>query len=240
MINIDKFKDFIYLVANKSGRGTLTPAQFNTATERGLYAWTNNQVANQKQFQPGSPISQTSFEMDAIATEKLRHLKENRDVRVISGKMFLPDGTNTDVNGEIMPGMWFPSRISHKYTFKGNIKNPAIEIVKDSEWNLRLGSYIVEPSTGYPIGNYQSNYLLIAPSSIIITNFVYVRNPTKPVWGYTTTNSRPLYDAATSVDLDAPESAMNEIAMIVLEFIGIRIREQELVQAAAGLENKGV
>lgn len=240
MINIDKFKEFVYLEANKSGRGTLTPSQFNSAVKSALYSWTSNQIGNQKQFQSGNPVSQTSFELDSISTEKLRHLKEVRNIRVVNGKMYLPDGVNVDVNTEIMPTMWFPSRLSHKLLSHGKVLNPNIEIVKDSEWNIRLNSSIVAPSSKYAIGNYQNEYLLVEPSSIITATFVYVRNPNTPIWGYTVTNGRPAYNSATSTDIDAPESTSNEIAMITLQLLGIRNREAELAQAAAGLENKGV
>jgi FMN phosphatase YigB (HAD superfamily) len=43
-----------------------------------------------------------------------------------------------------------------------------------------------------------------------------------------------------SIDIDAPESAMNEIAMMTLELIGIKIRDAELLQAATSMENKGI
>lgn len=241
MINIDKFKTFITTVANKNSRGNLTPEQFNSITERALFAWTNNQIANQKQYQPGNPISQTSFELDAISMAKLTHLKETRDVRVVNGLMGLPNGTNIDVNSLVMPTMWFPSRILHKYTSNGKIVSQPIDIVKDSEWVLRLNSNIVAPTKKRAIANYQNNHLLIEPSNLInLVTLTYVRNPLTPIWFYTVVNGRPVYDSINSVDVDAPESAMNEIAMIALELIGIRIREQELVQSAASMENKGV
>lgn len=240
MINIDKFKTFLYTVANKSGKGTLTPVQFDSITERALYAWTNNQLSNQKQYNQEAK-SQTSFELDTISIEKVHHLKENRSIRVVDGMMGLPEGTNTDVNSVIMPTMWFPSRMTHKYQSNGVVKTKPITIVKDFEWALNLDSNIVAPTKAHAIANYQSNYLLIEPSdSIILINFVYARNPLTPIWAYTVTNNRPVYDSANSVNIDAPESAFNEIAMLALEFLGIRIREEELVQAALGMENKGV
>lgn len=241
MINIDKFKTFIYTVANKGGRGTLSPTQFNSITKQALFAYTNNQLSNQKQYQPGQPFSQTSMDMDQASIDRLRHLKEIRDIRVVDGEMNLPDGVNKDVNGVVMPTYWTHSRLSHKFQSHGNIITQPVEIVSDNQWAVRLGSHIVSPTKKRAIGNYQSNKVLIEPSNLInLVTLAYIRNPNDPVWGYDVTNSRPVYNATTSVDLDAPEQAFNEIAMIALELIGIKIREQELVQAAAGLENKGV
>lgn len=241
MINIDKFKTFVFTVANKGGRGTLSPTQFNSITKQALFAWTNNQLSNQKQYQPGQPFSQTSLDLDQASIDRLRHLKETRDIRVISGEMPLPDGVNTDINGSIMPSYWTHSKLSHRYQSHGNIVTQPIKVINDNQWATRLGSDIVFPTKKRAIGNYQSDKVIVEPSSLInLVTLSYVRNPNTPIWAYDVTNSRPVYNATNSVDLDAPEQAFNEIAMIALELIGIKIREQELVQAAAGLENKGV
>jgi len=241
MINIDKFKTFVFTVANKSGRGTLSPAQFNSITKQALFAWTNNQLSNQKQYQLGQPISQTSLDIDQASIDRLRHLKETRDIRVINGEVEIPDGIKTDVRGSVMPSYWTHSRLSHKYQSHGNIVTHPIEVVNDNQWAIRLGSNIVVPTKKRAIGNYQSDKILIEPSNLInLVTLSYIRNPNTPIWAYDVTNNRPAYNAANSTDLDAPEQAFNEIAMIALELIGIKIREQELVQAATGLENKGV
>jgi hypothetical protein len=241
MINIDKFKTFVYLVANKSGRGTLTPAQFNSATDRGVIAWHNNQISNQKEYQPGQPVPRTSLDLDQAALDRLRHLKETRTIPTPGGEMPIPDGVNTDVNNDVMPEYWTLSRLSHKYQSNRNIVTQPIEIIKDNEWAMYLGSSIVSPTKKRAIANIQSDKFLIEPSSLVnLVTLSYIRIPNTPVWGYNVVNGRPVYDSSKSTNIDAPEQAFNEIAMIVLEFIGIRIREQELVQAAAGLENKGV
>lgn len=241
MINIDKFKNFVYLIANKSGRGTITPSQFNDLAERSLIAWTNNQISNQKQYQPGSPIPATSLDLDQASIDRLRHLKEERVIKVVNGEMPIPDGVETDINGDVMPSYWTHSRLSHKYQNNGIIVTKPIQIVKDNEWASTLGSDIVSPTKKRAVANIQSDKALIEPSKLINkVTLAYVRIPNTPKWAYNTTNNRPVYDSQNSVDIDAPEQAFNEIAMIALELIGVRIREQELLQAASILENKGV
>ena len=241
MINIDEFKTFFYLIANKAGRGTLTPAQFNSIVKQALFAWTNNQVSNQKEYQPGQPIPRTSLDLDQASLDRLRHLKETRDIKVTGGEMPIPDGVNKDMNNQVMPEYWTLSKLTHKYQSNGKIVTHPITIVKDNEWAINLGSSIIAPTKKRAIANIQSNDFLIEPSNLInLVTLTYVRIPNTPEWAYTVSNNRPVYDAVNSVDIDAPPQAFNEIAMIGLELMGIRIREQELIQAAAGLENKGV
>jgi hypothetical protein len=241
MINIDKFKTFVYAVLNKNGRGTITPERFNSFAERALYAWTNNQISNHKQYQVGNPVPVTSMDLDTISQSKLRHLKVNHDIAVTNGQALLPDGTRTDINSNVMPEMWIPSRITHKYAKNGNLVQKDVDLLKDMQWGFVTGSVIVAPTKKNAVANMQSDHLLVEPKNLIsIINLSYFKNPTTPKWAYTTTNNRPVYDSTSSVDLDAPESAFNEIAMIALEFMGIKIRDVELIQNVVGMENKGV
>jgi len=155
--------------------------------------------------------------------------------------MPIPNGLNKDINNQSMPEYWTLSRLTHKYQSNGNIVKQPIVVVKDNEWAMNLGSSIIAPTKKRAIANIQSDKFLIEPSNLInMVNLTYIRVPETPVWGYNVTNNRPVYDSSKSTNLDAPQQAFNEIAMITLEFIGIRIREQELIQAASGMENKGV
>ena len=241
MINIEKIRTLIFTIANKGGRGTLAPAEFNSIIERALYAWTKNQISNESQFQQGQPIAQTSLDLDQASIDRLRHLKETRNIRVVNGLMPIPDGVNVDVNSSIMPEYWTHSRLSHRFQSHGKIVTKPIDVVKDNEWALRLGSSIVAPTKSRAIANYQSNSVLIEPADLInLVTLSYIRMPLTPEWGYNIVNNRPVYVASKSTDVDAPKTAFNEISMLGLELLGIRIRENELVQAAAALENKGV
>lgn len=240
-INIDKFKNFVYMVANKNGRGTLTPAQFNDAAKSGLFTWTNGQLSNWKQYSPGNPTPQTSLDLDSTSQAKLRHLKENREILVVNGMVSIPNGVATDINGLVMPEMWMTSKISHKYSKGTTLIRRGIKLVKDMEWDEMLDSDIMPPTKKRAIANMQSNFLQVEPKGLLnLVNLTYIRNPIAPEWKYTVVNGRPVYDDINSIDIDAPESAMNEIAMMTLEIIGIKIRDAELLQAATSMENKGI
>ena len=69
---------------------------------------------------------------------------------------------------------------------------------------------------------------------------VYLRVPNAPVWGFTIANDREVYDASLSTDLDIPEEAFNEVAMMHLSYIGIHIREEELVMYSEQAKRAGI
>ena len=241
MINIDNFKTFIDAISNKNGRGTTTPKQFNSIVERALFAWTNGQISNDKQYSPGNPIPQTSMDLDSLSQARLRHLKKMVGLRVVDGVAELPNGVNTDLNGEVMEEMWIVSKLSHKYANNGVSILKKIDIVKDLDWDDRISSDIIMPTKKRAIASMQSDSLLIEPKALInLVNLSYYRNPNTPKWAYDMTTGRPVYNEDDSINIDAPKSAFNSIAMIGLEFMGIKIREAELVQTATSLNNQGV
>jgi len=240
MINIDKFKTFVYSVANKSGRGTITPAQFNSFTEQALMAWYNQQLGARDAN--GVPISLKSYNQDYL--ENLLDIREERDLYSNMGDVLIPDGTTYDLNGNLCPEYWNFGAIGFKYfkTINGEkiVQETPIEIVKDNEWYSRTSSSIVPPSLRRPIAKFGSTKITVRPKSVGSITLIYLKIPSTPKWGYITVNSRPVYDSASSVDIEAPKEAFNQIAMITLGFLGIHLREQELVQMGNMNEQKGI
>ena len=238
MINIDKFKKFVDFASNKNGRGTIPPSQFDISAERSVVSWTNKQVGDVDVRNPNLAIDRNQ-----VAMEKIRHLKEFRKFRVTNGLFKTPNGVDvTDINTDIAPKYWFLSALSHNILYKDINGNPISEprefdIIKDSEYAMRMRSRIKPPTLKHPISVLRSEDFKVAPTTVQIVELVYAREPITPLWAYTMSNGRPLYNSATSKDLDAPESAFNEIAAIYLGYMGIHIRENDLVTYATELEN---
>jgi hypothetical protein len=62
-----------------------------------------------------------------------------------------------------------------------------------------------------------------------------------PVWGYTLDiNDNPIFDPSSSVDIDLPEILLNDISRIIIGYMGINIRENDLIQYAELAKTKGI
>jgi hypothetical protein len=97
------------------------------------------------------------------------------------------------------------------------------------------------PTKKRAVANMQSDYILVEPKSLInLVTLTYFRNPNTAKWAFDEVNGRPVYNESDSENIDAPKSAFNDIAMLALGFMGVKIRDAELVQAANSFENKGV
>lgn len=246
MININKFKDFINFLSNKNGMGSPTPANFNLATERAVMEWTMKRYNNEQEYQPGRPIPRISYEITQKIIDDLHHLKESLYFNLpTSGKLPLPNGsTVVDINNQVAPEYLHLTALrSVVRTYDGStpvMTERDIQITQDSKWGRRIESSIRKPDLKYPIANVQNIYIEILPKTIQMVRMTYLRYPQVPIWAYTLSNNRPVYDTINSVDIDAPNEAMNEIAMSTLSFLGINLREPDLVQYAETLKAKGV
>ena len=65
----------------------------------------------------------------------------------------------------------------------------------------------------------------------------YIKNPSKPNWGYVVVNDKPLYNSTSSVDFELHASEESELVYRVLTFAGIAIEKLQLTQVAVGLES---
>lgn len=245
MININEHKEFVFDVANKNGRGTVSPARYNRYTERALMEWTMKQYGNQQEYQVGRPIPRIAWQNTQHSTDNLRHLLEVREQYLTSSGITIPDGVAVDATNQVMPEyLHFSSlRTVIIYQVGGSISTieRPVDIVNDDELGDRMISKIVAPSAQYPVGKFESDKILVYPSNAAQkVKLTYLRQPNKPVWGYNLVNNRPVYDSAQSTDIDAPKEAFNAIAMGVLNFMGVSLREQDLVAYAQSNKQGGI
>lgn len=61
-------------------------------------------------------------------------------------------------------------------------------------------------------------------------NFSYLKVPTRPVWAYTTVNSRPVFDPNNSVDLEWNPVHHLSIIKGALTYLGVAVEDNDLVQ----------
>ena len=70
-------------------------------------------------------------------------------------------------------------------------------------------------------------------------NFDYLRMPETPVWGYTVVNDQPVYNTATSVQLEWSEIYHLDIANLILQYAANNLRDQLAIQIANNRKTTG-
>lgn len=236
MINIDKFRTFFMNVANKSGRGTITPAQFNSFVEQGVQSFYNKRVG----VRDSNGLPMSLKDINQMNMENLDDLKLSIPLLSTLGDVLIPNGTTYDLNGLIAPKYWTFGSLGFNYHYAkdNSVEERPIEIVKENDWLKRTSSTITAPTLKYPIARFLGGKIQVRPKSLSKVHLTYYRYPNTPKWAYIIVNSRPQYDSVNSVDIEANEDAFNEIAMLCLGYLGINLREQDLFQYANATENK--
>ena len=130
-------------------------------------------------------------------------------------------------------------------------KNIDVTIISPSEFSFARNSFLAPPSDDMPIGVFESNGVTILPSTINADvkmsyyKFPQGSNPTtgasvtsNPTWGYNTIGDSVLYNPATSINFELPKILESRLASRILSYVGINLRETELVQFAEVQQKK--
>lgn len=109
-----------------------------------------------------------------------------------------------------------------------------VTVVSDNERWAYLQSSLRRPTKEYPICTFLGNDIIqFYPENVRSAHLTYIRYPAKPEWAYTLDpDGYPLFDAVNSVDIEFPEICADEIAVTLLNRVGISIREPGLTDWA--------
>jgi hypothetical protein len=75
--------------------------------------------------------------------------------------------------------------------------------------------------------------IVVHPTTGISTvTYSYVRVPAEVNWGYTTVNSKPLYNAVTSTNFQLHGSESTELVLKICQYAGLSTKSMDVAQAA--------
>lgn len=218
---MDINKLYVYIgktIANKAQTGNLTPADFNSLIPRAFSQWTYKTYDDMTDGR--------GWQSHQTVTDDLRFLLVRNKIMQVS----------SDGSLNVPEDYLHLSSINYNYSrlYKGKTitKLKPVDIVRDNERSAFTNSEIYAPlldSKKYVIASFFDTYLQFYPSDIGRVEFTYLRKPKDPVWAFKVENNRPVYDKDNSIDLEAPDEAVDEIAMIALSLLGINLRDQELI-----------
>lgn len=248
MINVNDFRTWFFYLANKAGKAGswITPEEFNRLTNQALQEWTMSVYGNPAQYQPGRPVPLVAYEMTQKQIDDLRHLITNRDFLISNGQVPIPDGsTVTDNTNQIAPAYLHWTALYNYYTLPDNTYTERdIKVIRSNDIGRRVNSLINTPTLKRPVAEIRDTYIQVYPKTVQFVRFEYLRYPATANWAYTITGTgaqaRPVYDAANSVDIDAPKEVMNMLTVMALSFAGVNMREDQLRAYAEQMKKEGV
>jgi hypothetical protein len=110
-----------------------------------------------------------------------------------------------------------------------------IKMVDDAKWRFRLNRKTAAPSLKTPVGRYLSASIEVRPKTLPNVKITYLKAPTKLVWGYTLSGSRPVYANTGGINGDSVDPELREIDHIELimcacSFLALTISDADLLQ----------
>ena len=230
-INVNELYQFVQFVANKEQSGFIKPDEFNLAADRAQMQFFMERYNNPADYQPGRPVPRVAFQQSQKVSDDLR-------VFMTSENIVSPQS----ING-----------LASEYVHLVSLRTAAgdhVKLLDDSEVGHIVNSALTPPTAFQPIAYIVGdNINLLGVGNAVLT---YLRRPVKPEWNYFTDAdgnpiddvgnviTYPFHDAATSIDLEFPDETFNEIAIRILSFVGINLRENQLSQYTELKKQQGI
>ena len=221
----DMFSLINYITNKDFSGNVITPARFKELIKVVNIDLFRNKYGLPEEYQPGRPIPMEFADITLKNTDDLKPFKT-----------FLP---STPVTIGVLP---FPLNYAHRdtvtYNYSKTINGVAtslpkgVEILREAEYAERNGNYTKRPTPANPIGVVRSDGIHIRPLTITAVDFSYYRWPNAPVFTYVQGDGYITYDAASSTEFEfAPDEHLTLVSMI-LKYVGINLRESDLIQVA--------
>lgn len=205
-INVNFVKTSVELISNKvQSTGQITIDNLNNAFK----------IAQLDEVK----AQMNTYEEGIMTSDNLSDLKRTKSIQV----------SNTGFVTEPSDYFYF-SAVRVKYYLDNVPYEADIDIIKETELGLRFNSQINPISKRFPVMLLRSGGFQVYPTDIESVVLTYIKEPSDPVWAYTTVNGRPVYDSANSTDFELPSDLAPDIIYRVCQILGIRIRRQDLVQ----------
>jgi hypothetical protein len=235
MVNIDELYRTVQFFANKEQSGFITPSEFNLLADRAQMEMFMKKFGNPEAVVgPMQPYPKYSYQETQKITDDLRPFVKRINLNLNFGQLQYPEDY---VHFASLMAVRFVNIAGTSNSIPRHIE---IQAVDESELGYMLGSDIVYPEPDYPVVAFYDNYMQVYPIETSNVIFTYLRRPVKPLWAFDIVNNRPVYNDANSVDIEFPDETLNEIAMKILSYVGINLREPSLMQYSETQKNAGL
>jgi hypothetical protein len=121
------------------------------------------------------------------------------------------------------------------------VKRAKIKFVTEDEYDDRMRSQIRKPSLTEPIGLFTGlGKIHIEPAAVYAGTVRFLRRPVAPKYDFDQSGRAITYKDSTSVQLEWGERYQNKIILKALEFAGLSLSEDRLIEIGEALQKANV
>ena len=235
-MTIDEIYRFVQFSANKEHRGFVKPSEFNLLADRAQMEIFTQRYNNLKQYL--NVQTKTAYQTTTPGIQYASNQKVLDDLRAFINH-------NIDLTYDVTNRVFdYPADYIHLTSLSHAGRN--IKMVNEDKLYSILNSSITPPTSAKPVAVMYNEgirvYISSAENGILISGVKcsYLRRPTRPRWAYVELDNNPLYDPSNSTQLDLPEQTHNELAMKMLTYIGINLKDNDIYAFGELQQKSGV
>ena len=220
------YKDVLFRSGKDLRGGYITPENFNLAIKVVNERFMNQLVDN--------------FETSKEVTKDLQPFIKTLGSPQYPALEFTPVFAGDNKKGgyaDIPDDMWYEATASYLSLLNNGCSVDSeyrtVEFVSQHEFDAKMRSSITSPvdnpEENDPILVNRNNLYYIYPF-IRRISFTYIKTPAQPVYEYTISNGIPVYDPATSVQFEYPETCVDTLTDMIKTYIAVGIESQWNIQ----------
>ena len=237
-MTIDEVYRLVQTFANKEQRGFITPSEFNLLGKQAELELYNKRLA--MVMEKSQPRKQAGYYKESLtpelAEQDISTFLQAQSIG-LSNSVISFQGATANIESDYIKSIFINDDEEHSID-----TNIPVEIVDQVNINQILRSSLVKPSIEYPVALISSNnsgkVISFFPETIIrcvVYHYIYNTNPN---WGYVTIAGKPVYDASSSSQFKISPRVHGELVVKILEYLGVTIREADVVNYAQSNEAK--
>ena len=238
-MTIDEVYRLVQTFASKDQRGFITPSEFNLLAKQAELELYNKRLSIIKEKAPtrksqgiyGESLSPELAKQDIVG------FLVSDIINTVNDPVPYKGSTITR-SADYIESIFINQDEEHSIS-----TNIPVDIVEPKDVNQILRSSLVKPSIEYPIAlisgaSSSVKRVSIFPEeikSVVMYYYVYNNNVK---WNYVTIAGKPVYNSSGSQQLVISPRVHGEVVVKILEYLGVSIREAEIVQYAQANEIK--
>ena len=224
-INVNDFLLFVNSATNKSQNGGFSTDEFNDILPTCVQQLIDKYIGAILAYQAGQNKNY------ALIAKYERYLVD----------IFKSGTISVDSTGfGILPTDWYQTR-SFNYLYI--TQNPLTVVPKPIRETNNIAAYtnsqLNTPSKKEAVCTYINGKVQFAPKDLGSVQIIYYKAAPDPYWGWTEQDNEQVYDAATSVNIPLSPQCNNELAYMLIQYLGLAIKDEfqeQFSQAEAAKE----
>jgi hypothetical protein len=231
-MNIDQLYRFVNFVSNKEQRGNITPDNFNLLVKTSQIEFISKRIGNVEILSRNIIGRGGNAQTDVTPYGYKSHRRIDEDLRpLVYGPIEIPIGNPSGLFSYPYGYIW-PDSLQ-KNDFR------VIRIIDSDQYPFVKHSVISPPTEKFPICIFRGSYGFIDPYSIGSFQMSYLKYPPDPFWNYISVNDEPQYNPSGSVNLSIPEHTHMDVAMLILQHVGINLDSAQITEYSMTQEQRG-